>query len=469
MQTVGGAQTGLIDPVDNPDDASSAVTPAVQPAPAILPLPAILPAPAVLPVHAPVSAPSTSSGVNWKGVFAQSLSFLTMEEGFRVLTQPTAIHTHKPFIAGYVDSVENLHGWADGDRFLVNYVGHPVQGAVSGYIWIQNDRRYSNAQFGRNRDYWRSRLRAAAFAAAYSIEEEIGPVSEASIGATQSFFPQQGFVDHVITPVVGLGWIITEDAVDTYVIKRLEAHTSNPYLKMMFRGVLNPSRSLANALAGKVPWSRPDRTGLFSPTPPYAGLNSWAPLSPVDAARPHAEPIVPPFDLSIIALAQKISGSSGPCVGGGADASLRWAKTWSITLEVAGCKMTGLSTDLSGDTLDYMVGPRWTPVPTGQWSPYIQLLAGGQKISMEEFNPAAKAALAAVYKQFGKTLGASQHDLYTTDWGSNAFAVKLGAGVDLRVRSPLAIRVVGVDYTYSALHRAEFQVSSGLQLRIGNW
>ncbi len=201
---------------------------------------------------------------------------------------------------------------------LVNYVGYPMQGAVSGYIWIQNDRRYSNTQLGRNRDYWRSRLRAAAFAWAYSIEEEIGPVSEASIGATQSFFPQQGFVDHVITPVVGLGWIITEDAVDRYVIKTLEAHTSNPYLKMTFRGVLNPSRSLANALAGKVPWSRPDRTGLFSPTPAYVTLNSSAPRSAVDAARPDAplaEPIVPPFDLSIITLAQKISGTSG---------SLRW-------------------------------------------------------------------------------------------------------------------------------------------------
>ena len=38
-----------------------------------------------------------------------------------------------------------------------------MQGAVSGYIWVQNDGRYRFAEFGKNRDYWESRLRAAAY------------------------------------------------------------------------------------------------------------------------------------------------------------------------------------------------------------------------------------------------------------------------------------------------------------------
>src|SRR5215469_14506968 len=27
-----------------------------------------------------------------------------------------------------------MHGWSDGDGYYKNYLGHPIQGAVSGYI-----------------------------------------------------------------------------------------------------------------------------------------------------------------------------------------------------------------------------------------------------------------------------------------------------------------------------------------------
>ena len=60
------------------------------------------------------------------------------------------------------------------------YVGHPMQGAVSGYLWTLNDPRYRNVVFGRNPEYWKSRLRAGAFAWAYSEQSEIGVISEAS-------------------------------------------------------------------------------------------------------------------------------------------------------------------------------------------------------------------------------------------------------------------------------------------------
>ncbi len=109
------------------------------------------------------------------------------------------------FFGGYANAVGNLHAWADGDPFIVNYVGHPIPGAVCGFIWIHNDPRYRTAEIGRNRHYWTGRLRAMAFAWAYSEQFEIGPISAASIGHVQAYFPQQGFVDHVITPTVGMG------------------------------------------------------------------------------------------------------------------------------------------------------------------------------------------------------------------------------------------------------------------------
>jgi hypothetical protein len=134
-----------------------------------------------------------------------------------------------------------------------------MQGAVAGYIFAQNDRGFLSVEFGKNKPYWKSRLRAAAFSWAHSEQFEIGPVSEASIGNTQAFFPQQGFVDQVATPVTGLAWMIAEDSLDRFVVKRVEAHTGNSFVRLLVRGGLNPSRSLANVIAAQPPWHSTDR------------------------------------------------------------------------------------------------------------------------------------------------------------------------------------------------------------------
>src|SRR5574337_1284740 len=161
-----------------------------------------------------VESPSENqNSVDWNGLANDAWRFLAIMQAYRVATEPgTRAGLKGAFFDNYASSIENLHGWADGDEFLVNYVGHPMQGAVSGYIWVHNDRQYRLAEFGRNRFYWKSRLRAAAYAWAYSEQFEIGLVSEASIGAIQKYFPQQGFVDHVITPTIGMAWMIAEDS-----------------------------------------------------------------------------------------------------------------------------------------------------------------------------------------------------------------------------------------------------------------
>ena len=170
-------------------------------------------------------------------MFEGSLAFLTVEHTFRILTeQGTRDAFHTPFFPGYFDSVESLHGWADGDPFLVNYVGHPMQGAVSGFIWQHNDRAYRTVEFGANSRYWKSKLRSAGFAYLYSVQFEIGPLSEASLGHIQALYPQQGFVDHVVTPTIGMGWTIAEDSIDRYVMRAIEAHTENPYIRLFARG-----------------------------------------------------------------------------------------------------------------------------------------------------------------------------------------------------------------------------------------
>src|SRR5262249_3141898 len=163
-------------------------------------------------------------------LFGQSLLFLSVENAFRCATeQGTRDGFSHAFFPGYVHSVENLHGWNDGDPFLVNYVGHPMQGAVSGYLWTHNDRAYRDIEFGQNRRYWKGKLRGAAYSFLYSALFEIGPISEASIGNIQAEYPQQGFVDLVVTPVIGLGWSITEDSLDQYLIRYLEARTTKSW------------------------------------------------------------------------------------------------------------------------------------------------------------------------------------------------------------------------------------------------
>ena len=58
----------------------------------------------------------------------------------------------------------------------------------------------------------------------------------------------------MITPTVGTGWLLTEEALDRYVIRHLE--TKGRGMKMLVRTFLNPMRSVANMLRLKEPWYR---------------------------------------------------------------------------------------------------------------------------------------------------------------------------------------------------------------------
>jgi hypothetical protein len=202
-------------------------------------------------------------GFRWRPALLQSLAFLGVEHGFRLTTQKnTRRKLRGPFFRDYADSVKGLSGWGDGDPFVVNYIGHPLQGAVSGYIQAHNDPRGITAQFGRNKQYWHSRLKGMAWSAAYSVQYEIGPISDASIGNVGKEPGTKGAVDLVVTPTLGFAWQIGEDALDRYVIVPFEGKVKNRAARVLVRSWLNPSRSFANILRGKAPWSRDTRPGV---------------------------------------------------------------------------------------------------------------------------------------------------------------------------------------------------------------
>lgn len=173
-----------------------------------------------------------------------------------------------PFWQNYVESVQGLRGWDDGDPFIDNYIGHPMQGAITGYIQIHNDDRGKRQRFGKSGDYWRSRMKAVAFATAYSTFFELGPLGEAGIenlgrdlktrpcrnGTAMCPYSELAWVDLVITPTGGLGWLVMEDALDRYVLEKLDR--KNGFVRGLARIVLNPSRTFANLLRIKAPWYR---------------------------------------------------------------------------------------------------------------------------------------------------------------------------------------------------------------------
>jgi hypothetical protein len=413
-----------------------------------------------------VVAPVETKGVEWTELATGSLRFLGVMHAFRLATEPGTRSGGFGVGPDYFKSLGNLHGWADGDPFYVNYVGHPMQGAVSGRLFQLHDRRYRRTEFGAGADYWKGKLRAMAFSWAFSEQFEIGPLSEASIGHIQRDFPQQGFVDHVVTPVVGFGWMIGEDAMDRYVIKSIEARTRNGFARAMARSFLNPARAFANLMDWRLPWYRNTRSGILSYTAPTGRED----LGAAAVASPPPGREIAPLEFTAGAGVRQIGGE--PCVGGGGEAAFRVATDWELVATVNGCKMTGQRENVSGDALVYQLGPRWTPMPGGKWSPYAHLLIGGMKVTQETLDPAEKKRVLDSNNDLDSMLSYTLHSMYTTQQESNALAVTAGMGVDYRVSPAVAIRVANLEYLYGSarlLNGSGFQMSTGMVLRWGTW
>jgi len=209
--------------------------------------------------HGPES--TDSAPFKWRSALIQSGAFLGIQHGFRLATEPgTRAELRGPFVRDYFRSIRGVRGWKDGDNTFTNYVGHPMMGAVSGWIFLQNDSRGKGHQFGRDRGYWNSRLRAMGWSAAYSTVFEFGPASEASLGNVGK--NGTGMVDMVITPTMGTGVVVLEDFLDRYVISAIERRTKNRLAIVLTRSILNPDRSMANLLRRRNPWHRDTRPGV---------------------------------------------------------------------------------------------------------------------------------------------------------------------------------------------------------------
>lgn len=171
---------------------------------------------------------------------------------------------HDHFLQRYADSVSDYrwNTWFDGNSGVTNNLGHPLMGAVAGSIELQNDPSGRVLSMSKDSRYWNSRLRALAWATAFSVQWEIGPLSESSLGNYGSttwvrdgrVVNGTGLTDMIMTPVGGLGIILAEDAVDRWMRPHAGCNLSKK--RKVVWAALTPTRSAANLIRFKAPWFR---------------------------------------------------------------------------------------------------------------------------------------------------------------------------------------------------------------------
>jgi hypothetical protein len=417
------------------------------------------------------NTPRTETGretVHWRSLMKNSFLYLGTMHMFRISTeQGTRDALNNSVVGGYFATLGAMHGWSDGDGYYENYLGHPIDGAVAGYIWLNNDPRYRYVEFGRSRAYWMSRLRAYAFAWAFSEQFEVGPVSEASIGQIQRYCCAYGFVDHVITPNGGLVWMVAGDAADKYIVRKIEDRTRNRLIRVLARSILNPPLSFANIMAFKVPWNRLNRPGIHD----YDGM-LYARPEEANLVRVEYSSI-PKFELSAtVPFFMRIGNAA--CVGGGGTGGFRISMSWQWTAEVGGCSIAGsLPKDWSGDSLTFSTGPQWIRYSDSRWTPRFHFRVGGQKITEQYSNPVLKQKVLNTTPPLSPNK--AYYD-YVTPYETTGLSLSAGGGVDFRLYPGLAVRIGSIEYVHSwlgNLNGANFthgvRLSTGIVLRLGTW
>jgi hypothetical protein len=207
--------------------------------------------------------------VSWWRVLSQSFFFLSTQHLGNIAMDHDTRNAleNGTFWGDYVYCVEHYRWWRwkDDDPFFVDYVGHPMMGAVTSSIYEQNDPKQRALMYENTRRYWMGRLRAMAYSAAYSAQWKVGPLSEASIGNTGLFYytrardgvwtNETGMQDFFITPIGGLAWNVGEDVLDRYVLKRVRHATRNKWL-LLASSMSTPGKSAANVARFRAPYYR---------------------------------------------------------------------------------------------------------------------------------------------------------------------------------------------------------------------
>jgi hypothetical protein len=411
--------------------------------------------------NAPVPPPQ--EGFHWGRALAESGTFLVIEQAYVVHTDFhwVTIENGIPFNHYWRDYMQSLTswwhaGWSAGENPLYNYVGHPIQGALTSYIEIQNDPKSRNLEFSNTKAYWRSRLKATIWNTVYSTQWSIGLLSEPTVEKygsktrppwnsngsfpcnTSTCYSGVGKVNLVMTPVGGLGWLLTEDILDKKIVERVEANTDNRLLIDTVRSALNPIRGGANILHGKRPWWRPrDAQGLSLYTEQKTTTASSAPDEVPKAIPTHGDVFFGYTHLGPVHCEAIFTSVAIACDPYSAKSSS--LSGWNVAVEKKYLRYFGVVADFSGQyggltQSDFLFG-----------------LRGGASIG--RFRPFAQAMVGAVHAQ--------------EEGSDTSFAEDLGVGTDFRMIRLLSWRneIDELKTGSPEFERRNLRLSSGLAVR----
>jgi hypothetical protein len=410
--------------------------------------------------------PLLKQGFHWHRALSESFTFLVIEQAYVVHTDFNweVIENGIPFNHYWRDYKQSLSAWAhsgwnDGDPNWFGYVGHPVQGALTGFIQIQNDPQGEKLEFSKTKAYWWSRTKAALWNAAYSTQWNLGPLSEVTVekyGAKtrppwnyNGSFPCSkhcltgvGQIDIVMTPIAGTGWLIGEDFLDKKVVRRLEGATQNHLLIDTVRCALNPIRGGAYILHGRPPWYRASRDAQRMSVVSDQKTGMSARETQKTQVPNHGNIFFGYSHTGTVHCQMRYSDAATACDPFSDQAAN--LSGWNASVEKKYLRYFGAVADFSGQYGG--VGQR----------DFLFGLRGG--FSVGRFRPFAEALFGAVHVQERAS---------TTSISATSFAEALGVGMDFRLMRLLSWRIQTdeIKTELTAIEQHSVRLSSGLAVR----
>jgi hypothetical protein len=271
---------------------------------------------------------------------------------------------------------------------------------------------------------------------------------------------------------MGLGWMVGEDAVDRYVIKRIEDRFQNHWIRIVARTTLNPTRTYANIVRFKVPWYRDTRAGVYA----YKPEIKYKPQD--DIAGPRFRPDAWPdhaFELMANPIAMQYLGARGQtCVGGGGKAALRLDDVVSWVVDVDGCTLFHFPTNQSGDIFNYMTGLRFSAPKERGFIPFAEVLMGGTKADRQYVNVAEKRQL--IQQAAQQHQDPPENGAYTTSVDANGVTMLVDGGVSYQRTAGVRFQLATLGYQRSwisqlegANYNRDLRFSFGVAFRLGSW
>ena len=199
---------------------------------------------------------------------------------------------------------------------------------------------------------------------------------------------------------------------------------------MAARSVANPSRTFANMMALKEPWSRETRPGIFGKNhelrkelvKEYKDGESGAPFAVhTDAEREAHEcggiPTPtnrgrwkPPIELNAYAVYESFLGG-GSCMGAGGAGAARISPNCRSWRKPTAAWCINMPKENGGDSEMFDAGPRWTPRAAHKFSPFAEVLVGARRITHDITDVAKKKQLTKEWED-----GLLTHDFLRSDY-----------------------------------------------------